>query len=170
MTVLVDDAEWPFKGDLWAHLVSDESAYELHEFANRLGIRRLAFQDDHYDVPAVVRAQAIELGARAVSSRVLVEALHTSGLRVRHKTKWTRATRHHASVAHGLAQLHRTWPLSATVEWETLLHRPGGVALGAVLQPEHEAATAVIPGMLAGRAYRIDRPEGVLLDLVLSVP
>jgi hypothetical protein len=83
MAILVDDAVWPHRGDVWAHLVSDTSYDELHAFAARLGIPRRAFQGDHYDVPARVRADAIALGARAVSSRELVSRLTAAGLRRR---------------------------------------------------------------------------------------
>ncbi len=81
MTVLVDQAVWPWRGRRWAHLVSDESYDELHAFADRLGIPRRAFQGDHYDVPADAREQAIALGAEAVDARVLVRRLNASGLR-----------------------------------------------------------------------------------------
>lgn len=43
MAVLVDSAIWPWRGRLWAHLVSDESHEELHAFAERLGIPRRAW-------------------------------------------------------------------------------------------------------------------------------
>src|SRR4051812_7255040 len=66
--ILVDDAIWPWRGRRWAHLVSDESYDELHQFAARLGIPVRAFQGDHYDVPESVREQAISLGATAVGS------------------------------------------------------------------------------------------------------
>jgi len=81
MAILVDRAVWPWRGRRWAHLVSDESYDELHRFAARLGIPRRAFQGDHYDVPTEYRDRAIELGAEAVDSRVLVRRLRESGLR-----------------------------------------------------------------------------------------
>ena len=81
MTILVDPAIWPFRGRLWAHLVSDESYDELHAFAERLGMPRRAFQGDHYDVPAELRELAIELGASAVTGRELITRLRASGLR-----------------------------------------------------------------------------------------
>ena len=81
MTILVDQAVWPWRGRRWAHLVSDESYDELHAFAEGLGIPRRAFQGDHYDVPAEARDRAIELGAEAVDARVLVRRLKASGLR-----------------------------------------------------------------------------------------
>ena len=81
MTILVDDAVWPWRGRLWAHLVSDSSIDELHAFAERLGIPRRAFQGDHYDVTDELRDCAIAEGARAVTSRDVVRALRAAGLR-----------------------------------------------------------------------------------------
>ena len=85
MAILVDDAIWPWRGRLWAHLVSDTSVDELHSFAERLGIPRRAFQGDHYDVTDELRDCAIAEGARAVTSRDVVRALRAAGLR-RHPT------------------------------------------------------------------------------------
>ena len=81
MAILVDDAVWPYRGDQWAHLVSDASYAELHAFADSLGIPRRAFQGDHYDVPRRVREHALALGAEPVSSRELVRRLRGAGLR-----------------------------------------------------------------------------------------
>ena len=81
MAILVDDAIWPWRGRLWAHLVSDTSIDELHVFAERLGIPRRAFQGDHYDVTDELRDCAIAEGARAVTSRDVVRALRAAGLR-----------------------------------------------------------------------------------------
>ena len=81
VAVLVDPATWPFRGRLWAHLVSDVTYEELHAFAARLGIPRAAFQGDHYDVPAALRERAIELGAAPVTGRELILRLRASGLR-----------------------------------------------------------------------------------------
>lgn len=81
MAILVDSPIWPFRDDLWAHLVSDESYDELHEFAARLGLPRRAFQGDHYDVPRPLRERAIELGAQAVTGRELLLRLTGAGLK-----------------------------------------------------------------------------------------
>ena len=81
MAVLVDPANWPWRDRLWAHLVSDSSYAELHEFAERLEIPRRAFQGDHYDIPAELRPRAIELGALPVTGRELIQRLLASGLR-----------------------------------------------------------------------------------------
>jgi hypothetical protein len=79
--ILVDPAVWPWRGRLWAHLVSDMSYDELHAFAEQLGIPRRAFQGDHYDVPEAVREEALALGAVPVTSREVVQALRSAGLR-----------------------------------------------------------------------------------------
>lgn len=81
MSVLVDDAIWPWRGERWAHLVSDHDYDELHAFAAQLGIPRRAFQGDHYDLPHRLRAVAIGLGALPVPSRELVRRLRAAGLR-----------------------------------------------------------------------------------------
>lgn len=81
--ILVDPAVWPFRGRKWAHLVSDTSYDELHEFAAQLGLPSRAFHRDHYDIPAELREEALALGATAVSARVVVQRLQTSGLRQR---------------------------------------------------------------------------------------
>lgn len=79
--ILVDDARWLWRGRRWAHLVSDRSYDELHRFAANLGIPRRVFQGDHYDVPSDLRAEALSLGAQAVTSRELVVRLRQAGLR-----------------------------------------------------------------------------------------
>ncbi|MEG3791494.1 DUF4031 domain-containing protein [Lysobacter sp. CCNWLW3] len=81
MSVYVDDAVWPWRGERWAHLMAD-TLDELHAFAQRLGIPRRAFQNKasgaHYDVNAALRERAIALGATAISrhrDRELVRAV-----------------------------------------------------------------------------------------------
>ena len=81
MAILVDDAVWPWRGRVWAHLVSDTSIEELQAFARRLGIPDRAFQGDHYDVTDELRDCAIAEGARAVTARDIVRALRAAGLR-----------------------------------------------------------------------------------------
>ena len=81
MAVLVDAAVWPWRDQLWAHLVSDASEEELHRFAARLGLQRGWFQGDHYDVTAEDRVRALLLGAEPVSAEELVRRLRAAGLR-----------------------------------------------------------------------------------------
>jgi hypothetical protein len=83
VTIYIDSPDWPGHGMLWAHMVSDVSYEELHEFAADLGIPRRAFERDHYDVIAERHAAAVAAGAQLVSSREIVARLHASGLRRR---------------------------------------------------------------------------------------
>lgn len=86
--MIVDAAIWEWRGERWAHLVSDESLRELHDFAQRLGKRRIGFQGDHYDIDTADRCRALTMGAEPVDSRVLVSRLRAAGLRQRgqHRT------------------------------------------------------------------------------------
>jgi hypothetical protein len=81
VAVLVDPAVWPWRGQLWSHLVSDLSYDELHAFAGRLGVPRRAFQGDHYDIPSSLRPAALALGAEDVPARELLRRLKAAGLR-----------------------------------------------------------------------------------------
>lgn len=81
MTVYVDDAVHPWRGQRWAHLMAD-TLEELHAMAARLGIPRRAFQNKtsgaHYDVTAELRQLAIAFGAMPISrhtDRALVKAV-----------------------------------------------------------------------------------------------
>lgn len=85
MAVLVDPAVWPFRGERWSHLVSDVSYDELHDFAERLGVPRRAFQGDHYDIPARLLELAVALGAEQVAARELLRRLVAAGLRRRRR-------------------------------------------------------------------------------------
>ena len=83
MAILIDPPRWPAHDTLWAHLVSDASLAELHDFARRAGIPHRGFDHDHYDVPAGRHAALVALGAEPVASTELVRRLVASGLRVR---------------------------------------------------------------------------------------
>ena len=76
--ILTDTPGWPWRGKLWGHLVSDSSLEELHEFAQRIGKRRIGFQGDHYDIDAEEHALAVREGAQCVDSRELVRRLRDS--------------------------------------------------------------------------------------------
>lgn len=83
MTLLIDPPTWPARGRLWSHLVSDESAEELHAFAAAAGIPPQAFERDHYDVPEQYYDDLVAAGAVPVGSRDVVTALDAAGLRLR---------------------------------------------------------------------------------------
>jgi len=75
------EPRWRHRDRLWAHLVSDESLAELHEFADTAGIPRRGFHGDHYDVPEEFYDQMVALGAVPTPSRELVR-LRSAGLRL----------------------------------------------------------------------------------------
>jgi hypothetical protein len=82
VTVLIDEPRWLHHGRRWAHLVSDASLDELHEFAEAVGIPRRGFHGDHYDVPEEYHAEVVAMGAVLTPSRELVRRLREAGLRL----------------------------------------------------------------------------------------
>lgn len=82
MAVLIDEPRWRFKGRLWAHLVSDTSYDELHQFAQAAGIPRRGFHGDHYDIPQEYYDEMVQRGAVPTPSRELVRRLRGAGLRL----------------------------------------------------------------------------------------
>ncbi len=83
MTVLIDPPRWPAHGRVWAHLVSDASYAELHDFARGAGLTERGFDRDHYDVPGERYADLVAAGAVPVDSRELLRRLVAAGLRRR---------------------------------------------------------------------------------------
>jgi hypothetical protein len=85
VTILVDEPRWPGRsGVRFAHLVSDSSFTELHEFVAALPRERpLRFHRDHYDVPAPLWDDVLAAGATVVSTRKIVDRLRAAGLRRR---------------------------------------------------------------------------------------
>lgn len=81
MSLLVDAAIWPGRDRLWAHLVSDVSFAELHEFAGQVGLPARAFERDHYDIPAERRDDLIAAGAQPIGAKELVARITAAGLR-----------------------------------------------------------------------------------------
>lgn len=79
--LLIDTPRWPWRGRLWAHLISDQGLDELHEAARLVGLRYLSFGCDHYDVPDTIWAEVCN-HARVVDSREIVRTLRAAGLRV----------------------------------------------------------------------------------------
>jgi hypothetical protein len=84
MAVLVDHPRWDRGGTRYAHLASDRSHRELHEFVAGLELGpapRLPFHEDHYDVPAAWWPDVVAAGATVVTTRELVRRLRAAGLR-----------------------------------------------------------------------------------------
>lgn len=79
MTVYVDNLfTYPttLRHKTWCHMATDGDLSELHELAQRIGLKRSWFQNHathpHYDLTPNKRALAIRLGAVPVSSQELV--------------------------------------------------------------------------------------------------
>lgn len=82
-----DYADRGLRFDAYCHLLAD-TREELHSFAGTLGMPRVAFQDHpwrwHYDLPALLRERAVELGALEVE-------LHDVGALLRERRRTRRA-------------------------------------------------------------------------------
>ncbi|MBK8470310.1 MAG: DUF4031 domain-containing protein [Candidatus Phosphoribacter sp.] len=81
--ILIDIPIWAAHGTVFAHLVSDTSFDELHDFAVRAGVPPGAFDGDHYDVPQQRYAVCVAAGASVVTGVELVRRMNASGLRLR---------------------------------------------------------------------------------------
>ena len=72
----------PYKD--WCHMATDGPLSELHQMAANLGLRRAWSQDmpthPHYDLTPGKRAQAIRLGAQAVSAEELAQCCYPQTL------------------------------------------------------------------------------------------
>lgn len=69
MAILVDQPINHGKGNITAHLVSDSSLKELHEFAKKMGIKKELFHTtasgfSYYQVNIPQRLRALDNGAR----------------------------------------------------------------------------------------------------------
>lgn len=74
MTVYVDRERNPFRGMVMCHMLAD-TAVELHDMADRIGMHRRWFQPrsfPHYDLSEPRRAMAVQLGAVEVDRRGIV--------------------------------------------------------------------------------------------------
>lgn len=71
--IYIDDYQADFRGMKMSHMVSDTSLEELHEFAEKLGMKRAWFQNGsapHYDVSEGKRQQAYKMGAQELPIRI----------------------------------------------------------------------------------------------------
>ena len=82
MSIYIDPPTWPAHGTVFSHLISDVSLTELHEFAAAAGISERAFDRDHYDVPAHLYDELVQVGAIELSGAQLTRTLIASGLRI----------------------------------------------------------------------------------------
>lgn len=74
MAVYVDNGQFPYGRMKMAHMLAD-TLNELHDMADRLGLKRGWFQNHsapHYDLCQAKRRLAIEYGAIEINRRELV--------------------------------------------------------------------------------------------------
>lgn len=94
MALYVDDVRHPFRRMVMCHMWAD-TVEELHEAAQKLGLRRAWFQCppkaswEHYDISLGVKAKAITMGAILTDKYGPSE--HTARLRLKHPDKEVRA-------------------------------------------------------------------------------
>jgi len=73
--VYVDRAIWKYGRMLMCHMIAD-SEEELHQMADKLGIKRKWYQTHtnyrHYDISKGKREQAIKFGAKALTWREFI--------------------------------------------------------------------------------------------------
>ncbi|MFI7482797.1 DUF4031 domain-containing protein [Kocuria sp. M1R5S2] len=151
MPVYIDPPLWPAHGTHFSHLVSDTSYDELHAFAERLGVPRRAFDEDHYDVREALYGDAVAAGAVPVDGRELARLLVRSGLRVPARARpdrlarvlmnrWRHRFPGHVALGQELVdrwgEPHRHYHdrshLLAVLEAVDLLHPGSGLAPGRV--------------------------------------
>jgi hypothetical protein len=70
MTVYVDDMRANFGRMIMCHMIADTEE-ELHAMADKIGVARKWYQDDHYDIALSKRALAVAAGAREITLRQL---------------------------------------------------------------------------------------------------
>lgn len=76
MTVYVDELQ-RYDSGLWCHMWTDGPEAELHEFAQKLGLKRAYYQKhrllNHYDLRPRKRDMAKSLGAVSSSVRAYIK-------------------------------------------------------------------------------------------------
>jgi hypothetical protein len=140
----------------WSHLFAD-TQQELHEFAEKLGLRRSYFQPGrprgdgspsphwHYDLTAGKRQQAIRLGARPVTARESIEII-----RAREARAERARVADEASHAAGLA--YRAGEFANASRWLTVARAadPSRAPLWAERAARVHAAAREQAGKVAG--------------------
>lgn len=92
MSVYVDSERNTYRHMIMCHMVAD-TLDELHDMAQRLGLKRQWFQVSrggmpHYDVCQTKRAQAVKFGAVEVNRRQMVELMK------KERAAWAKQRKH----------------------------------------------------------------------------
>ena len=164
---------------MWCHLVSDRDLDELHDFAARLGCRRVGFQGDHYDIDIDTREVALELGATACDSRELVRRLRAAGLRLRPSSfpKWSMVEQwNDLDDASAVIEAESVSPVLRAMAERHLDPATLAAATGAVVLAREDARALMVYGeegqpgatesSLAGVHVRVDRHGRWAVELV----
>jgi len=88
MSVYVDSEKNRYRHMIMSHMVAD-TLDELHEMAQKLGLKRSWFQTSrsgmpHYDICQSKRGQAIRFGAIEIDRRKMVELMKTHREAIHH--------------------------------------------------------------------------------------
>lgn len=174
MAILVDEARWPWRDTYWCHLVSDADLGELHEFARRLGCRRVGFQGDHYDIDVATRDRAIELGAEPCDSRQLVRRLKDANLRLRPSqfTKWGLASRGDAADMPSELIVPALRPFMGKASGYFVLTRPRDDGTTSTATIVHGQQLLDLPSEdpVLGRFVRVERDGTWSIELITPPP
>lgn len=74
--ILIDNLQnYPNKRKQYAHMVSDVSLSELHQFAQKIGVDRHWFHKNHYDLRSPEHSRALNNGAIMVTTRELAKRM-----------------------------------------------------------------------------------------------
>jgi len=73
--IYVDNANIRKGKDVWCHLMSDQDDrdQEIHQFAEKIELRKWWFHRDHYDVCSSMRRKAVAAGAVETTMEHLVQ-------------------------------------------------------------------------------------------------
>jgi len=71
--IYVDDMAIKKNAKVWYHLMSNENNDEIHTFAARLGLKRIWYHVDHYDLVQSKYQQAVIFGAMPISAKEMVK-------------------------------------------------------------------------------------------------
>ncbi len=79
MAILLDTPVSHGRGNISAHMVSDDSLEELHQFASKLGLKKTSFQVTdlgfaHYDINIPKRLKALDMGAVEAAPAEFIKA------------------------------------------------------------------------------------------------
>lgn len=81
--IYIDNSNIKFKNMIMRHMMSDrlDGHQELHDFAEKLGLKRDYFQNNkgdspHYDISKSLKEKALELGAKEIFGKEIINLIH----------------------------------------------------------------------------------------------